>query len=66
MPSMSGDIIFLALMFTFANDSALKYLHNSALHSSRQIRWLKKLQPYGPLHIAHIPGKTNTAADALL
>ena len=49
----------------FTDNSALRYLQNSARPSSRQIRWLDKLQVYSPLKIAHIPGNTNTAADAL-
>ena len=49
----------------FTDNSALRYLQNTKQPSSRQIRWLEKLQLYSPLKIAHIPGKTNTAADAL-
>ena len=49
----------------FTDNSALRYLQNSARPSSRQIRWLEKLQMFEPLKIAHITGKTNTAADAL-
>ena len=49
----------------FTDNSALMYLQNSTKPSSLQIRWLEKLQVYSPLKIAHIPGKTNTAADAL-
>ena len=49
----------------FTDNSALRCLQNSARPSSRQIRWVEKLQVYSPLKIAHFPGKTNTAADAL-
>ena len=49
----------------FTDKSATRYLQNSARPSSRQIRWLEKRQVYSPLKIAHIHGKTNTAADAL-
>jgi hypothetical protein len=49
----------------FTDNSALRYLQNSARPSTRQVRWLEKLQMFEPLKIAHIPGKTNTAADAL-
>ena len=47
----------------FTDNSALRYLQNSARPSTRQVRWLEKLQMFEPLKIAHIPGKTNTAAD---
>ena len=49
----------------FTDNSALRYLQNTKQPSSRQVRWLEKLQLYSPLKIAHIPGKTNTSADAL-
>ena len=49
----------------FTDNSALRYLQNTKQPSSRQIRRLEKLQIYSPLKIAHIPGKTNTSADAL-
>ena len=48
----------------FTDNSALRYLQNSALPSTRQVRWLEKMQMFEPLKISHIPGKTNTAADA--
>ena len=41
------------------------YLPNSVRPSSRQILWMEKLQMFEPLKIAHIPGNTNTASDAL-
>ena len=53
------------LINIFTDNSALWYLQNSARLSSRQIRWLEKLQVYTPLKMAHNPGMTNTAADAL-
>ena len=49
----------------FTDNSALRYLQNNARPSSRQVRWLERLQLYSPLRIVHIPGTTNTAADAL-
>ena len=49
----------------FTDNSAMRYLQNSARPSLRQIRWLEKLEVYSPLKFSHIRGKTNTAADAL-
>jgi len=49
----------------FTENSALRYLQNTARPSARQVRWLENLQLYSPLKITRIPGKTNTVADAL-
>ena len=49
----------------FTDNSAIRYIKNTARPSARQVRWLEKLQLYSPLKIANIPWKTNTAADAL-
>ena len=57
--------LFCSEIHIFTDNSALRYLQNSALPSSRQIRRLEKLSVCTPLKIGHIPGKTNTAADAL-
>ena len=46
------------------DNSVLSYLLRTQKPSSRQMRWLETLQEY-TLHIRHIPGKANTAADAL-
>ena len=49
----------------FTENSAIRYLQNTARHSAQNVRWLEKLQLYSPLKTAHISRKTNTAADAL-
>ena len=45
-------------------NSALRYVQKAPKPSSLQARWLKALQEF-TLEIEHIPGTTNTAADAL-
>ena len=49
----------------FTDNSAPRHIQKPSRPSSRQIRWLEKHQVHSPLKIAHIPGKTNTAADAM-
>ena len=49
----------------YTDNSALKYLQHNPKPVARQVRWLEKLQQFTNLQIVHIPGKANTAADAL-
>ena len=46
------------------DNSALKFVQKATKPSSRQARWLEALSEI-MLEIEHIPGVTNTAADAL-
>ena len=48
----------------FTDNAALRYWRTAQNLSPRQIRWLAYIGMFD-LEIAHIPGKTNTAADAL-
>jgi hypothetical protein len=48
----------------FTDNSALTYLQKSPKPSPRQVRWLEKMQRY-TLKIQHVPGRLNSAADAL-
>ena len=48
----------------FTDNSALTYLQKNPKQSPRQVRWLEKMQWY-TLRIQHVPGRLNSAADAL-
>ena len=48
----------------YTDNSALSYLQKKLKLSTRQVRWLEKMQRYD-LKISHIPGRSNVAADAL-
>ena len=54
-----------ATIHIVTDNSAIRYLQNTARPSAPQIWWLETLQLYSTLKIAHIPWKTNTEADAL-
>ena len=47
--------LFCSEIHVFTDNSALRYLQNNARPSTRQVRWLEKLQQYSPLTIVHIP-----------
>ena len=51
-------------MQVHTDNSVLSYIQRAQKPSTRQMRWLEALQEYR-LTICHIPGRTNTAADAL-
>ena len=57
--------LFGSEIHVFTDNSAIRYLQHDARPSTRQVRWLEKRQHYALLKIVHIPGKANTAADAL-
>ena len=46
------------------DNTSLRYLQTMKYPTQRQTRWLQTIQNY-EVEIVHIPGKTNTAADAL-
>ena len=48
----------------FTDNITLKYLKTMKDPSKRMIRWIAELADYSPI-IQHIPGSTNTAADAI-
>ena len=48
----------------FTDNITLKYLTTMKDPSKRMIRWISELSQYSPV-IQHIPGSTNTAADAI-
>ena len=48
----------------FTDNSAVKWLSTSSTLSPRQARWLAILQEFD-IEFCHIPGRFNTAADAL-
>ena len=48
----------------YTDNVALKYWRTSENLSPRQVRWVAHISMFD-IEIAHIPGVTNTAADAL-
>ena len=51
-------------VLAYTDNVALRYWRTAQNLSPRQVRWLAFLGMFD-LEIAHIPGVTNTAADAL-
>ena len=47
----------------FTDSTFLKYLKTYELSSPRQVRWVSLIESFN-VELTHIPGVTNTAADA--
>ena len=48
----------------YTDSTFVKYLRTCELNSPRQVRWVSLIESYN-VEFTHIPGTTNTAADAL-
>ena len=53
-----------AVVKTYTDSSFLRYLKTCELNSPRQVRWVSLIETYN-VQFTHIPGTTNTAADAI-